>query len=144
MLRNNSLITRIAVGKLAGFAIGLAGFVVMPLIYADAGWLARWGILLWYTTVGAVIGLAGVFTRHPVLRIGLPWWLRDPLLGAWLNFVLTFFAHDLMARFLAAMFGPDGLLASPFWFVAEGALVGLVVGYLAKRFGGEGPEIVDR
>jgi uncharacterized membrane-anchored protein YhcB (DUF1043 family) len=32
---------------------------------------------------------------------------------------------------------------SPFWFVAEGAVIGLVIGYVATRFGGEGKEIVD-
>ena len=40
------------------------------------------------------------------------------------------------------MFGPDGLLQSPFWFTADGAVVGLLIGYFATRFGGEGKETV--
>ncbi len=40
-------------------------------------------------------------------------------------------------------FGLNGLLASPFWFVLEGAIVGMIIGYCATRFGGEGKETVD-
>ena len=41
-------------------------------------------------------------------------------------------------------FGADGPLASLFWFTAEGAIVGLIMGYFATRFGGEGRETVAR
>jgi hypothetical protein len=62
--------------------------------------------------------------------------------GTWLNFVLTFFAYDTMAAMLVAMFGKGRILQSPFWFTAEGAIIGLVMGYFATRFGGEGRETV--
>ncbi len=42
--------------------IGLAGFILLPFFLPEAGWLIRWGILLWYTTVGAIIGVFGVYT----------------------------------------------------------------------------------
>ena len=61
-----------------------------------------------------------------------------------MNFVLTFFAYDAMAAVLVSVFGADGLLTSPFWFTAEGAIIGLIIGYFATRFGGEGPETVDK
>ena len=70
--------------------------------------------------------------------------IRAPLLGAWMNFVLTFFAYDTMKDMLVAMFGAEGVLTSPFWFTLEGAVVGLLIGYLATRFGGEGAETVGR
>ncbi len=144
MFEKPSLVTRIAIGKGVGFTVGLAGFIFLPFFVPDAGWLIRWGILLWYTTLGAIIGMFGVFTWHPILKMPMPWWLRAPVLGAWMNFVLTFFAYDTMKDMLVAMFGPDGILASPFWFALEGALFGLLVGYLATRYGGEGKETVDR
>ncbi len=31
-----------------------------------------------------------------------------------------------------------------FWFVAEGVVVGLVIGYACTRIGGEGPETAGR
>jgi hypothetical protein len=144
MFEKPSLVTRVAIGKGTGFLIGLIGFVFLPFFLPEAGWLIRWGILLWYTTLGAIIGVFGVFTYHPVLKLPMSWWFRAPLLGAWMNFVLTFFAYDTMKDMLVAMFGAEGVLTSPFWFTLEGAVVGLLIGYLATRFGGEGPETVGR
>jgi hypothetical protein len=144
MFGNPSLITRIAIGKGIGFLVGLVGFVFLPFFVPEAGWLIRWGILLWYTTLGAIIGLFGVFTWHPILKLPLAWWFRAPFLGAWMNFVLTFFAYDTMQAMMLSLFGTEGALASPFWFTAEGAMVGLIIGYFATRFGGEGKETVGR
>lgn len=144
MFGNPSLVTRIAIGKGIGFLFGLAGFIILPNIFPEADWQLRWGILLWYTTMGAVIGVFGVFTYHPILKLPFPWWIRAPFVGAWLNFVLTFFVYDTIKAMLVTMFGEAGIFSSPFWLVAEGALVGLVIGYFATKFGGEGKETVDK
>jgi hypothetical protein len=73
----------------------------------------------------------------------MPWWFRAPLIGGWMNFVLTFFAYDELQRLIEYNFGADGVISSPFWVAVEGMLVGLLIGYFATRFGGEGKEIVD-
>ncbi len=143
MLEKPSMTLRIAIGKTIGFAFGLAGFLLLPQMLPGVDPLIRWGILLWYTTLGAIIAVFGVYTWHPVLRVPLPWWVRAPLIGGWMNFVLAFFAYGVMSDLLKAMFGDSGFLQSPFWFVLEGALVGLVIGYFATRFGGEGAATVD-
>jgi hypothetical protein len=144
MFENPSLITRIAVGKAIGFLFGLTGFILLPYFLSEADWLLRWGILFWYTTVGAIIGVFGVFTHHPILQLPFPWWFRAPLLGAWMNFVLTLFAFDTMQAMMYAVFGVNGMLASPFWFTAEGAIIGLIIGYFATKFGGEGKGTLDQ
>jgi hypothetical protein len=143
MFSNPSLITRIAIGKGIGFLFGLVGFVSLPFFLPDASWLLRWGILFWYTTVGAVIGVFGVFTWHPILKLPMPWWIRSTWIGAWMNFVLTFFAYNDMKAIMVQSFGTNGVLSSPFWFVLEGAIVGIIIGYFATRFGGEGKETVE-
>ena len=143
MLGNGSLLTRIAIGKGIGFAIGLIGFTLLPFMLPDAGWLLRWGLLFWYTTVGAVIGVMGVITWHPVLKLPMPWWFRAPLIGGWMNFVLAFFAYDDLQRIIIYNLGENGIISSPFWVVVEGMLVGLLIGYFATKFGGEGKDIVD-
>ncbi len=144
MFGNPSLMTRIAIGKLTGLVFGLIGFIFLPYFLPDSGWLLRWGILLWYTTVGAIIGVFGVVTYHPILKLPMPWWFRAPLLGAWMNFVLTFFAYDAMKAMMISVFGEGGLLSSPFWFTSEGAIIGFIIGFFATRFGGEGDDVVGR
>ena len=52
-------------------------------------------------SLGAVIGVFGVYTSHPVLHIPLPWWVRAPAIGGWMNFVLTLFAYDQFAALIA-------------------------------------------
>ncbi len=143
MFEKPSLTTRIAIGKAIGFLVGLIGFITLPFFLPEASWLLRLGILLWYTTLGAIIGVFGVYTRHPLLQLPMPWWVRAPILGAWMNFVLTFFAYDVMQEMMVSLFGADSILTSPFWFTAEGAVVGLLIGYFATRFGGEGKEAID-
>ena len=59
-----------------------------------------------------------------------------------MNFVLTFTTYGTLAAAMASLFRPEGILSSPFWFVAEGAIVGLVIGFVTTRFGGEGPRTV--
>ena len=135
-----SLLTRIAVGKALGLMIGLVGFFALPSLWPEADPLLRWGILFWYTTMGAIIGVYGVINYYPMLMLPLPWWVRAPLIGGWLNFVLTFFAYDAMAAAIAAIVG---MPLSPFWFVAEGAIVVLVIGGFATWLGGEGREAAD-
>jgi hypothetical protein len=143
MFGNPSLITRIAIGKAVGFFFGLIGFISLPYFWPEVSLLLRVGILFWYTTLGAIIGVFGVITYHPVLRLPMPWWIRAPLIGGWMNFVLTFFAYDAMQTLLGNMFGYDGVINSPFWFVAEGAIIGLIMGYLTTHFGGEGKAIIQ-
>ena len=118
--------------------IGLLGLVFIPFLWPDSSWMERIAFLFWYTTLGAFVGLAGVFTWHPVLRISMPWWFSSSLIGAWMNLVLTLFIHDRLAQMMIQLVGPQSPWQSPFWFVAEGALVGLLIGYFATRFGGEG------
>jgi hypothetical protein len=131
MATRPSLTRRIIIGKSLGFAFGLAGFLLLPLFDPQAGWLLRWGILFWYTTLGAIIALFGVMTRSPVIEIPLPWMFRGIFLGAWMNFMLTFFAYDAMQAVMV-------------WFTLEGAIIGLIIDYAATRWGGDGPEAAER
>ena len=142
MFENPSLVTRIAIGKLLGFALGLIGLIVIPFLWPDSGWMERIAFLLWYTTLGAFVGLVGVLDWHPLLRLQMPWWFSSILVGAWMNFVLTLFIYDRLAEMMLELPVGGGLFQSPFWFVAEGAIVGLFIGYFATRYGGEGPATV--
>ena len=139
MFSKPSLMTRIVVGKLIGFLIGVAGFIAAPSFGID-DMKIRIGLLFWYAAIGAFIGMAGVFTWHPMLKMRMPWWFMGAMIGAWMNLLLILFAWDTFAALMA-----DGVfwgVTSPWWGVTEGALIGLVIAGLATLFGGEGPETV--
>ena len=144
MFENPSLITRIAIGKAIGFALGLIGLIVIQTLWPDSSWMERLAFLFWYSTMGAFIGVFGVLDWHPILRLPMPWWFRSSLIGGWMNFVLTLFIYDRLAVMMIEAFGTNGLFLSPFWFVLEGVILGLVIGYFATRFGGEGSETLQR
>ncbi len=144
MLTKPSLALRIAIGKGVGFLIGLLGFLALPWLAPEADLFLRWGLLLWYATLGAIVGIFGVYTYHPWIKMPLPWWFLSPWVGGWLNFVLTLIAYDQLKAVMLPVFGADGFFSSPFWFVAEGAIVGLFIGWTATRYGGEGPETAGR
>ena len=135
-----SLLTRIAVGKGLGFIIGLIGFFIAPMLYAEIELFTRVGILLWYPTMGAMIGMFGVMNWHPLIQLPMPWWFRATFIGAWMNLVLVFFAHAEVSALITAAIG---VAASPFWLVVEGAVLGGLIGFLATKAGGEGPDTVE-
>ena len=135
---NPSLFTRIAIGKGVGFLFGLAGLLAMPYFWPEASWSFRIGILFWYATVGAIIAVYGVFTWHPVLRLPMPWWIRAPIIGAWMNLLLVLLASQELTAMMLAALGGAPALTSPYWLVLEGAIVGLIIGFFCTRFGGEG------
>ena len=93
--------------------------------------MTKWGYMLWYTTMGAFIGVFGVFTWHPILKSPMPWWFRAPWIGAWMNFILTLFIYNDLQIMMSNVFATNSIFSSPFWLTAEGAIVGLIMGYLA-------------
>lgn len=139
MGNNTDMIRRLGTAKVAGFLVGLLGFFLVPALWPDAGPWFRWGVLVWYGTFGVMIGLLGLFDRHPLLKFRMPFWFRGILFGAWFNLVFTLLTYEKLTALMAAH--PDGFagLHSPFWMVAEGAVVGLVIDAVATRVGGEGP-----
>ncbi len=142
-LESPSLILRVGLGKLVGFLIGLAGVTTLSVFATGVGWMMIIGIVFWYSSLGAIIGVFGVFDHHPLFEFRFPWWLRAPLLGGWFNFVLILLAYDQFSSLLNAMthFHPQ-LFSSPFWFVLEGAIVGLLIGGVCTWLGGEGSDTV--
>ena len=138
MNHQKALVYRIGVGKAIGLVFGLLGFFAMPYFLSDPSLALRWGILLWYTTLGAVVGVFGVFSYHPVLKMPMPWWLRGFWVGAWFNFVLALSAYEQLSVLVAAAMGEYSLYASPFLLVIEGALIGLLIDYVLTRWFGEG------
>ncbi len=135
-----SLTKRLVIGKGIGFVVGGLGFFIMPMLWADVPTSLQWGIWAWYITFGAFIALVGIYTEHPILKIPMPWWLRSAAVGSWLNFVLYLFIADKVAMLMESGIGAG---MSPAWMILEGTVVGLIIGFFATKFAGEGKELVD-
>ena len=143
MFKPNSLITRIAIGKSIGFVIGSFAFFFIPYFLPEASPTLKWGVFLWYIIFGAVIGVFGVYAKMPIINYAFPWWIRGAYIGAWLNLCISLVAYDTLTLLMTSVFGENGLIASPFWMVLEGATVGFVIDFFATKFGGDGTEIVS-
>ena len=68
--------------------------------------------------------------------------MRGLMAGAWLNFVLLMFIYDEVSVILLNIFGAQSLFSTPWWFVIEGAIIGILIDYLLTRFAGEGSRTV--
>jgi hypothetical protein len=138
MTPQKALIYRVGAGKAIGFAIGILAFYLIPYFISDASLIFRSAVLLWYPTLGAIVGVFGIFSYHPVLSFPMPWWLRGAIVGAWMNFVLTLFAYQQICTAIVAVMGEYSAYVSPFVMVIEGALVGALIDFLLTHWFGEG------
>jgi hypothetical protein len=135
---NSYILKRVGTAKTIGLVIGLAGFLMIPSVWPSESMWLRVGILMWYTTFGAMIGVLGLFDYHPLLKFRMPFWFRGPVFGAWLNLVLAFLMHDKLAVLIPQLGGILAGLKSPFWIVLEGAVLGLLIDLIATKVAGEG------
>jgi hypothetical protein len=133
-----SLIYRIGVGKGLGLLVGLAGFLMLPYFVSEPSMFLRVGVLLWYPTMGAFIGMFGIFSKHPVVKFPMPWWFRGALVGGWMNFLLTLIAYEQICAIVMAVFGEYSAFASPFWMVAEGIIIGMAMDFILTKYFGDG------
>ena len=138
MNSNPYFIKRIGTAKMIGMAFGLLGFFMIPYLWPGESMWLRVGVLLWYTTFGAMIGVVGMFDYHPMLKFRMPFWFRGPVFGAWYNLVLVFLLHDKLSVLLQQAEGAFGGFTNPFWIVPEGAVLGLVIDAAATKIAGEG------
>ena len=111
-------------------------FFTIPLVWPSAELMLRWGGLLWYPLVRAVIGLVGIYRRHPVLHLPMPWWVRAPLVGAWMNFGLAPFCFPVLVALYQDLWPSLPAWAAPLLLALEGAVVGAMIGAIATRTGG--------
>ncbi len=135
----NKLANRLAISKSLGFLIWLLGFFCIPYFFADADIYFKLAILFWYTTFWGIIGLMGVMSKHPAIEgFKLPWWFRWIFIGAWLDFVIALFMyHSLDAMMVWTMF--EGW--SPFWIVAEWAIVWFIIDWITTAVAGDGKKL---
>ncbi|MXU66193.1 DUF4175 domain-containing protein [Oceanomicrobium pacificus] len=142
MFKKPSLMLRITVAKIFGLVVGI-GWAIMLTAMPQAGIFDLLGYLLWWVTLGAMVGAFGVIDWLPVLNRRFTWWLRGPWIAGWLGLVAVMLAYGDMAALLQSYFQGFHLFNSPWWFVAACALFGLVCDLIATIAAGDGKETVQ-
>ena len=131
------------IAKTGGFVTGLVGAGVAATTWPGLSAAFLVGVIAWYTTLGAIIGLCGPLDRHPLFPAWrLRWWLRGAVMGAWMNLLLLLLMHEQLAALAQAAASPGSVFGNPSWILAEGALIGLVLDGLATRLAGEGRQLM--
>jgi hypothetical protein len=130
---------RIVIGKGLGFLFGLLAFFVIPMVLPDVSMMMRVGVLLWYTMMGAMIGVFGVMDYHPILKMRMPAWFRGVVIGGSMNLILLLIAYDALEPHLVTATVFTNI--SPFWIVFEGAVLGLIIDMFITKKTGEGASL---
>jgi len=136
---NHSLVNRIIIGKTIGFVAGLLVFFLVPMLGANLELKFGLGLILFYTTLGVLTGFMGLMDRHPVFDFKMPWWLRGLAMGLGLHLMLILLAYDqiLVMTHSLNILG----ITSPWWALADGAILGLVMAWAETKFAGDGAHL---
>ena len=126
------LIAGAAAAKIIGLCIGVALFFTLPQLAPELENSMLWGLLLWYPTLGGIVGISNLIKRYPWLDLPLPWWIRAPWLGAWMNFVVVLIAGDAMLGTSITVHLFDSL-SSSFWFVLDGFVAAAISGLVGAQ-----------
>ncbi|MDD3302698.1 MAG: hypothetical protein PHN31_04005 [Candidatus Gracilibacteria bacterium] len=137
----SKLIQRIIIGKAIGAIFGGIAFFVIPYIFNDVSMFLRFGVWLWYITLGAIIGIFGILTYHPYLKLSINFWFRGIFLGGWMNFVLCLFAYNSLVDMMKETVF-NGY--SPFWIIVEGMIFGIITEFIATKISGEGKDLIKK
>lgn len=132
-MENN--IHKIILGKLIGLSIALV-YVILANIIIDEEISLRLqvGIMLWYTTFGAIIILARiVFDNDLLITVKFPY--GSIFIGSWLNFVILMVSYEELQQIILSLFilNKSSIFSSPLLFVLEGVIIGVVIDYLVAR-----------
>jgi len=99
--RPTSLTLRVGLGKLFGALIGASVFFSLPAVQPDIDLALRFGMWGWYILFGAMIAMAGIYTKYPIVGWPFPAVLRGAVLGFGLNIILGCLVQDNMMQAFA-------------------------------------------
>ena len=135
------IVRRVVLGKLLGCVLGGMAFVFLWVMDAALGGRFLAGLWVGYIFLGAMIGLAGMLTRHPLLGFRMGFAVRGGMLGLIFHLILVLVGYEVVQRFLKSS---DWMVSwgfvSPWWMLVDGMLVGIFMDFVLTRLAGEGAE----
>ncbi len=126
------IIAGITFAKAVAFLAGIMVFLLLPRFVPDIDPIARWALLFWYPTIAGVAAASNIADAIDIKFMRWQWWQRSLLIGAWLNLIVTLFAFGTMQDYSMLVHLSFGLLSSHFWFIGDGAIIGLIAGFTAN------------
>lgn len=127
--RKKRFLIALPLGVLAGLICTWLASSSTPDIWGTA---LMWTIIANRWTIGLVIGLAGVYTKHPVFDFPIPSYFRGFMLGMAVSLSLA----------AGAMMSPDTSWMIFWGSVVMGGIYGSIIDILATRYGGEGKVVI--
>lgn len=141
MVNRQSVTGRIIIGKLIGLFVGIFCLAVLPTFGFPVASMFALGTVIMFTMMGVLIGFVGQYDRHPLFNFTMPWWLRGGAVGFIFMLMYVLLSYDninvVMQSSLVSWTG----LASPFWTLIDGVVIGMFMGYVETTFAGEGRDL---
>ena len=137
-LHKKSVFKRVVIGKVIGLIVGGISFAMLPL-YGLAG-ETMFGLGLWlgFIMMGAMVGLMGVMVEHPIFDFKMNFWMRGGIVGFSFMLMVILLGYEQLQGVMSSPLVSWVGLSSPFWALIDGTLIGMFMGWLATKFGGEG------
>ncbi len=132
----HSVTNRIIIGKSIGFVVGGLVFFLFPMFGIALDMKFGLGLWLFYILMGVLTGLMGIMDHHPMFKFKMPFWFRGIVIGLSMHLMLILVTYDQMAA-LTVAFDVFGMQA-PWWCLIDGAILGLIMGWVETKFAGEG------
>ena len=141
MFQIKSVTGRIFIGKMIGLVIGIIVLLVLPTIGFAPFSLFGLGTLLMFVIMGAMIGFAGQFDRHPAFNFKMPWWVRGSSIGFMFMLMYILLAYPSIEIVIQSNLVSWIGLSSPFWTLLDGIIIGMIMGLLETKIAGEGSDL---
>jgi len=136
---DSKLINRIALWKTIGFAVWLVVFFIIPLLIPNASLMLRFAVILWYTTLWAIIWTFWVLDKYPAFNLKISYWFRWVWIWVWMNFILVMFIFD---KLTLLMQWTCFEWYSPFRIVLEWAIIWFIIDYITTKTIWDGKDLI--
>ncbi len=141
MIHMHSISGRLVVGKTIGLILGILVMLMLPLFNIPIMSMFGFGTLVMFMLMGVLTAFMGIFDRHPMFDIKMPWWIRGPVVGATFMLMYVLFTYDMMLPMMDSELITWTGLSSPFWAILDGVWIGALMGFLETKLAGEGPKL---
>lgn len=136
----SKLIKRIALWKAIWLVFWWIAFLAIPYILNDTDIFLRLWVWLWYITLWAIIWVMWIVNEHPFFKFKFPFYIRWPILGWWMNFILVLIWYNSLTILIQWTIFE---WYSPFCLIIEWMIFWLLVDYLSTKFIWEWKKLID-